>query len=121
MRWAWIEHATFRSSVWRSPNWAIPADDTSVCVCFILQRQSLPLTKQVDYYSTVIKELNQQLGSSGAQKLLSKSLIAVVIGSNDIFGYFDSSDLRKKNTPQQYVDLMATTLKVQLQVIYIYK
>ena len=25
MRWAWIEHATFRSSVWRSPNWAIPA------------------------------------------------------------------------------------------------
>jgi hypothetical protein len=28
MRWAWIEHATFRSSVWRSPNWAIPA------VCF---------------------------------------------------------------------------------------
>ncbi|KAF3949487.1 hypothetical protein CMV_024648 [Castanea mollissima] len=81
-------------------------------------RQSLPLTKQVDYYSTVIAALNQQLGSSGAQKLLSKSLIAVVIGSNDIFGYFDSSDLRKKNTPQQYVDLMATTLKVQLQRIY---
>ncbi|XP_030929862.1 GDSL esterase/lipase At5g55050-like isoform X1 [Quercus lobata] len=81
-------------------------------------RQSLPLTKQVDYYSTVIEKLNQQLGSSGAQKLLSKSLIAVVIGSNDIFGYFDSSDLRKKNTPQQYVDLMATTLKVQLQRIY---
>jgi hypothetical protein len=25
LRWAWIEHATFRSSVWRSPNWAIPA------------------------------------------------------------------------------------------------
>lgn len=25
MRWVWIEHATFRSSVWRSPNWAIPA------------------------------------------------------------------------------------------------
>ncbi|XP_030929863.1 GDSL esterase/lipase At5g55050-like isoform X2 [Quercus lobata] len=82
------------------------------------ERYSLPLTKQVDYYSTVIEKLNQQLGSSGAQKLLSKSLIAVVIGSNDIFGYFDSSDLRKKNTPQQYVDLMATTLKVQLQRIY---
>jgi hypothetical protein len=27
MRWAWIEHATFRSSVWRSPNWAIPATE----------------------------------------------------------------------------------------------
>ncbi len=25
MRWAWIEHATFRSSGWCSPNWAIPA------------------------------------------------------------------------------------------------
>ena len=25
MPWLWIEHRTFRSSVWRSPNWAIKA------------------------------------------------------------------------------------------------
>ncbi|GMY31211.1 GDSL esterase/lipase At5g55050-like [Fagus crenata] len=81
-------------------------------------RQSIPLTKQVDYYTTVFEDLKQQLGSSGAQNLLSKSLTAIVIGSNDILGYFDSSDLRKQNTPQQFVDLMAATLKAQMKRIY---
>jgi hypothetical protein len=84
---------------------------------YFVQRQSLTLTKQVDYFSTVCEDLKQQLGSSGAQNLLSKSLVAIVIGSNDIFGYFGSSDLRSKSTPQQYVDSMALALKQQLKVI----
>lgn len=57
-------------------------------------------------------------GAAGLQKHLSKSIFVVVIGSNDIFGYFESSDLRKKSTPQQYVDSMAFSLKVQLQVTH---
>ncbi|KAB1215178.1 hypothetical protein CJ030_MR4G025854 [Morella rubra] len=81
-------------------------------------RQSIPLTKQVDYFSTVCEDLKQQQGILSAQRLLSESLIAVVIGSNDIFGYFDSSNQSKKNTPQQYVDLMVVTLKAQLKRIY---
>ncbi|KAJ4725113.1 GDSL esterase/lipase [Melia azedarach] len=79
--------------------------------------QSLPLTKQVSSYVTIHGDLVQQLGSS-AEQYFSKSLFAIVIGSNDIFGYFGSSDLRKKSTPQQYVDLMATTLKGQLKILY---
>jgi hypothetical protein len=75
-----------------------------------VQRQSLPLTKQVDYFSAVCEDLKQELGSSGAQELLSKSLVAVVIGSNDILGYQNS-------TPQQYADSMALALKEQLKVI----
>ncbi|KAG7957645.1 hypothetical protein I3843_11G186300 [Carya illinoinensis] len=81
-------------------------------------RQSIPLTKQVDYLLTVCEKLKQQRGSTSAQNLLSKSLFVVVIGSNDIFGYSGSSDLRSKNTPQQYVDLMALKLKEQLKRIY---
>lgn len=81
-------------------------------------RQSIPLTKQVDYYSQVHEQLKQQIGASTLEKHLSKSIFIVVIGSNDIFGYFDSKDLQKKNTPQQYVDSMASTLKVQLQRLY---
>ncbi|THG06267.1 hypothetical protein TEA_006042 [Camellia sinensis var. sinensis] len=77
-----------------------------------LARQSIPLTKQVEYYSTVYEDLVQQLGSATALDHLSKSLFAVVIGSNDILGYFKSgSDLPKKITQQQYVDLMVMTLK----------
>jgi len=85
-------------------------------VWHLFQRQSISLTKQVDYYSQVHEQLTQQNEASTLQKHLSKSIFAVVIGSNDIFGYYNSMDLQKKNTPQQYVDSMASSLKVQLQV-----
>lgn len=84
-----------------------------------LFRQSIPLTKQVDYYTTLHGDIVEVLGSAGAQKHLSKSIFAVVIGSNDIFGYVKpDSTIRNKTTPQQYVDLMALTLKSQLKRIY---
>ncbi|KAF7831298.1 GDSL esterase/lipase [Senna tora] len=84
-------------------------------------RQSIPLTKQVDYYLQAYEEMRKQIGSAASlQSHLSRCVFAVVIGSNDLFGYFDSSDLRHKNTPQQYVDSMLSSLKAQLQRIYDY-
>lgn len=65
---------------------------------------------------TVYEELVDQLGASAAQTHLSKSLFAIVIGSNDLFGYFDDSTPQKTRTPQQHVDLMVLTLKQHLQV-----
>ncbi|KAH9651887.1 GDSL esterase/lipase [Citrus sinensis] len=82
--------------------------------------QSITLTKQVDYYGTVHKDLVQQMGPSAAQEHLSKSLFAIVVGSNDIFDYSGKSDLRKKSTPEQFVNLMAATLKGQLKRLYGY-
>ncbi|KAJ0046139.1 hypothetical protein Pint_04104 [Pistacia integerrima] len=82
--------------------------------------QSIPLPTQVEYYANVYKALVQQLGTSSAQQRLAKSLFAIVIGSNDIFDYSGKSDLQKKNTPQQYVNLMATSLKGQLKKLYNY-
>lgn len=71
----------------------------------------------MDYYATVYERLVQQLGSAGAQEHLSKSVFAVVIGSNDILGYYGSdSSTRNKTAPQQFVDSMAATLKEQLKV-----
>ncbi|XP_061342253.1 GDSL esterase/lipase At5g55050 isoform X2 [Gastrolobium bilobum] len=80
--------------------------------------QSIPLTRQVDSYSLAHEEMTQEVGAAALQKHLSKSIFTVVIGSNDLFGYFESSDLRRKSTPQQYVDSMAFSLKVQLQRLY---
>ncbi|KAK8490611.1 hypothetical protein V6N13_134106 [Hibiscus sabdariffa] len=80
--------------------------------------QAIPLSNQVNNYLAVHKTLVQQMGSSAAEEHFSKSLFAIVIGSNDLFDYFGSSDLRKKNTPQQFVDLMANTLKGQLKRLY---
>ncbi|XP_058782268.1 GDSL esterase/lipase At5g55050-like [Vicia villosa] len=81
-------------------------------------KQSIPLTKQVEYYSQVYEQLTQQVEASTLNKHLSKSIFIVVIGSNDIFGYYNSIDLRKKNTPQQYANSMASSLKIQLQGLY---
>ena len=75
------------------------------------------MDQQIEYYSLVYQKLVVELGLSAAQAHLSKSLFTVVIGSNDIFGYHESSDLRKKYSPQQYVESMASTLKSQLKVI----
>ncbi|EXB66344.1 GDSL esterase/lipase [Morus notabilis] len=79
---------------------------------------SLSLTKQVGYFLAVHKALNKQLGPTGANKHFSKSLFLIVTGSNDIFSYFGSDELRNKSTPSQYVNLMSFTLKGQLKRLY---
>ncbi|XP_022753924.1 GDSL esterase/lipase At5g55050-like [Durio zibethinus] len=80
--------------------------------------QAIPLTKQVENYMAVHKILVQQMGSSAAENHFSKSIFAIIIGSNDLFDYFGSSNLRKKNSPQQFVELMTNTLKGQLKRLY---
>uniref|UniRef100_A0A803QC22 GDSL esterase/lipase n=1 Tax=Cannabis sativa TaxID=3483 RepID=A0A803QC22_CANSA len=83
-------------------------------------RQSIPLTKQVQYYSIVHDKLVQQLGPTSAEQHLSKSLFSIVIGSNDLFGYFGSSKLRNRTTPQEYVEEMIVTIKEQLKKLHSY-
>lgn len=81
-------------------------------------RQSIPLTKQIEQYSKVHEKLVQELGIQGTEMHVSKSLFAIIIGSNDLFGYFGSSKLRKKTTPQEYVDKMVVTIKEQLKRLH---
>ncbi|XP_054796252.1 GDSL esterase/lipase At5g55050 [Prosopis cineraria] len=81
-------------------------------------KQSIPLRKQVDYYVEAHNEMLKQIGESALQEHLSSSIFTVVIGSNDLSGYFDSSNLRHKSTPQQYLDSMLFSLRAQLQRIY---
>ncbi|KAI3753964.1 hypothetical protein L2E82_26030 [Cichorium intybus] len=81
--------------------------------------QCISLSQQVEYFSLVNDQLVKQLGPSGAQVHLSKSLFAIVIGSNDFFTYFTTgSTVSIKYTPQQYVDLMVSTFKRLLKMLY---
>lgn len=81
---------------------------------FLLSKPfSIPLEKQVDYYLAVHKDLVQGLGASKAHTHLSKSLFTIVMGSNDIYNYFDSLS---RSTPQQYVNLIVLTFKEQMKV-----
>ncbi|KAJ0779474.1 putative triacylglycerol lipase [Helianthus annuus] len=84
-----------------------------------LFRQAISMTQQVDYFALVHDHLVQQLGSDGARAHLAKSLFVIVIGSNDLFAYFhNNSKVSKKYTPQQYVDLMASTFKQLIKRLY---
>ncbi|KAL8226433.1 hypothetical protein R6Q57_016265 [Mikania cordata] len=81
--------------------------------------QSIPLTKQVGYHSIVHDKLVQHMGSDKAQAHLSKSLFIVVIGSNDLLDYFNKNSRASKDyTPEEYVDLMVSTLKGLYQRLY---
>ncbi|KAJ0508789.1 putative triacylglycerol lipase [Helianthus annuus] len=84
-----------------------------------LFKQAISLAQQVDYFTVVHDKLVHQLGPSGAQAHLSKSLLLIVFGSNDWFAYFRvGSIVAKQYTPQQYVDRMVSTFKVLLKTLY---
>ncbi|XP_056856152.1 GDSL esterase/lipase At5g55050-like [Raphanus sativus] len=80
--------------------------------------QAIPLSHQVNHWLSIHQELTSQLGPAEAQNHLSKSLFAVVIGSNDLFDYFGSFKLRQETNPQQYTQSMANELKKQLKRIH---
>ncbi|XP_024966163.1 GDSL esterase/lipase At5g55050-like [Cynara cardunculus var. scolymus] len=85
----------------------------------LLVKQSIPLAQQVDYFALVRDQLVQQLGPAAAQTHLSKSLFAIVIGSNDLFAYFTiGSIVSNQFNPQQYVDLMTSTFRNLLKTLY---
>ncbi|KAJ0578754.1 putative triacylglycerol lipase [Helianthus annuus] len=86
-------------------------------LCF--QASTISLPEQVDYYSLVYDQLVQQLGLDGTRTHLAKSLFLLVIGSNDLFNYFNiDSKLPAQYTVQQYVDRMVSTLKPLLKQMY---
>ncbi|CAN1149460.1 GDSL esterase/lipase At5g55050 [Linum perenne] len=62
--------------------------------------QWINMAEQVSYYQVVYKQiLNQSIRE--AQYIISKSIFLIVIGSNDIFRYSNSSSLLKQTIPPQ--------------------
>lgn len=79
----------------------------------------ISLNKQIEDFATIYGNLAAQLGSENAAMLVSKSVMLIVIGSNDLIAYFKSnSQLPYKYTPQQFIDVMVSTFKAQVQRIY---
>ncbi|PWA60246.1 SGNH hydrolase-type esterase domain-containing protein [Artemisia annua] len=80
---------------------------------------SISLAQQVGNFSMVRDKLIQQLGQSSAQMHLSQSIFTIFMGNNDISAYFSPcSEVAKQYTPQEYVDLMLSTFKGLLKMLY---
>ncbi|XP_020591995.1 GDSL esterase/lipase At5g55050 [Phalaenopsis equestris] len=71
--------------------------------------ECLSLNKQIDYLSTAYASMVESIGNEQAQAHLADSIFAVIIGSNDIFGYVKSNG---NATPQQFVGSLIYTLQV---------
>ncbi|XP_022151306.1 GDSL esterase/lipase At5g55050-like [Momordica charantia] len=79
----------------------------------------MPMSQQIDLYSSVYEYVVEELGSDAAQAHFSKSLLVIVVGSNDLFSYY-MTDAHNDTTPQEYVDLMASTFESELKLLYKY-
>ncbi|MQM13990.1 hypothetical protein Taro_046916 [Colocasia esculenta] len=80
--------------------------------------QCLTFDDQIGLFSKVYGALVQKLGSVATQEHLSHSIVTVVIGSNDLLGYFQSDPSQRAKPPQQFVDSLLFTLRDQLRRIY---
>ncbi|XP_010545227.1 PREDICTED: GDSL esterase/lipase At5g55050-like isoform X2 [Tarenaya hassleriana] len=82
--------------------------------------QSISLSRQVDYYVHHVRGDLIRLVQPyhDVRTYLSRSVFAVVIGSNDLLHYFRRSDLRRRTSIQRYASSMAAKLKEQLERLY---
>ncbi|GMI85252.1 hypothetical protein like AT5G55050 [Hibiscus trionum] len=78
--------------------------------------KSIRLTEQIHNFVKVHEVMLQRMGSNGVEKHFSKSLFAIVTGSNDILDFFESED--KTMTPQELVDLMINYMKSHIKKLY---
>ncbi|KAG0479258.1 hypothetical protein HPP92_010116 [Vanilla planifolia] len=74
----------------------------------------LSFNKQIVYFSKAYKAMVGQAGSCQTQEHLAKSVFAIFIGSNDIFGHLQES----KASPQQFVTSLTSTFRKQLTRMY---
>lgn len=81
------------------------------------ENASLSLNTQIEYLEKTVKTLKKCMGSDKAARHMSKSIFILSTGNNDIFGFFEAQNGEKINSTQkdQYINLLLSTLKTQLQ------
>ncbi|KAG6421584.1 hypothetical protein SASPL_118141 [Salvia splendens] len=75
----------------------------------------VPLSQQVSQFSEVRSNLTLQLGSAAADSMLSKSMFFISVGSNDIFGYFQTNSTMSKDN---FIATVITTYSDQIRKLY---
>ncbi|GAB2303364.1 hypothetical protein Dimus_037355 [Dionaea muscipula] len=84
-------------------------------------QQLLSMNEQIECFTKVQGQMANQIGESAAQNIVSKSLFVMVIGNNDLLGYFKSnsnSTTKAAMDPKQLVDSMIGNLTGQIQRMY---
>ena len=80
------------------------------------QKNVISLAVQILQCATVQNDLMGTLGQAAMEKLHSKSLFFISIGSNDIFAYYDSNSSLSK---QDFMSNLVLTYENHLKVIFL--
>ncbi|KAG8368034.1 hypothetical protein BUALT_Bualt15G0003200 [Buddleja alternifolia] len=75
----------------------------------------VPLSQQINQFSTVKDNITALIGSEATETMLSKSLFFISIGSNDIFGYFATNTTIPKD---QFISNLISTYSNHITNLY---
>lgn len=84
-------------------------------------QQTISMNNQVESFAKVQTQMVQQLGELASMNLFSNALFLVVIGNNDLLGYFNSNSNSTNTTAwdtDHLLDMMIGNLTGQIQRIY---
>nr|XP_043625482.1 GDSL esterase/lipase At5g33370-like [Erigeron canadensis] len=79
------------------------------------QLNIVPMSKQIKQFETVLSNLTLVKGRGAATNIIAKSVFAISVGSNDIFGYFqDNSTV----DPPIFIASLITEYKCHIESLY---
>ncbi|XP_047965317.1 GDSL esterase/lipase At5g55050-like [Salvia hispanica] len=77
---------------------------------------TVPLSEQINQFATVRSNLSALIGDPATEAKLNQSLFFISIGSNDIFGYFNTSDAKKP--PSTFINMMLSAYSQHIKALY---
>lgn len=77
----------------------------------------VPISQQINQFSYVKDNLTAMIGSSVAGKLLSKSLIFISVGGNDVLGYFAANSTMLKD---QFISILISAYSRHIKVNFFF-
>ncbi|KAL6209180.1 hypothetical protein ACLB2K_020123 [Fragaria x ananassa] len=82
------------------------------------QKNVVPLTEQIQQFSSVKNNLTALMGAAATKKFLSKSLIFISIGSNDLFRYYHSNSSTPK---EKFLSSLLFAYENHLKILHKWK
>ncbi|KAK1304918.1 GDSL esterase/lipase [Acorus calamus] len=78
----------------------------------------IPMTLQVQFFSTVVSNMTSHIGPASAHRLLSESLFLISIGANDLFADFAQFGPQNDTHKDEYVAILTSKYEDHLKKLY---
>ncbi|KAL6633806.1 hypothetical protein ACP70R_026477 [Stipagrostis hirtigluma subsp. patula] len=79
----------------------------------------IPLSKQVEQFTTVQRTISARIGSGAADTALSRSLFLVSTGGNDLFAFFTRNSTPSDADKRMFVDNLVSLYQNHVKALYV--